>query len=103
MSAKQAIDDKLQGSVATYQRCGGLVNNQIKKGLLLNLRLKKNLKSVTIWQSYKQERDCLVHLAFGQHTAKRLSDKPFLIRGPIYKTSYEERKDFLRCSSLAKS
>jgi len=27
MSAKQAINDKLQGSVA---RCGGVVNNQIK-------------------------------------------------------------------------
>jgi len=33
MSAKQAINDKLQGSVATYLRRGGVVNNQIKKGL----------------------------------------------------------------------
>ena len=23
--------------------------------------MKKNLKSVNIWQSYKQERDCFVH------------------------------------------
>ena len=30
-SAKQAINDKLQGSVAKYLRCGGVVNNQIKK------------------------------------------------------------------------
>ena len=30
MSAKQAINDKLQGSVAAYIRCGGVVNNQIK-------------------------------------------------------------------------
>jgi len=37
MSAKQAINDKLQGSVATYLRCGGVVTNQIKKGLLLSL------------------------------------------------------------------
>ena len=37
MSAKQVINDKLQGSVATYLRCGGLINNQIKKGLLLSL------------------------------------------------------------------
>jgi len=37
MSAKQAISDKLQGRVATYSRCGGVVNNQIKKGLLLSL------------------------------------------------------------------
>ena len=37
MSAKQAPrNDKLQGSVATYLRCGGVVNNQIKKGSLLN-------------------------------------------------------------------
>jgi len=35
MSAKQAINDKLQGNVATYLRCDGVVNNQIKKGLLL--------------------------------------------------------------------
>jgi len=37
ISAKQAINDKLQGSVATYLRCGGVVNNEIKKGLLLSL------------------------------------------------------------------
>jgi len=43
MSAKQAIKDKLQGSVATYLRCGGVVNNRIKKGLLLSLRVKKKL------------------------------------------------------------
>jgi len=42
MSAKQAINDKLQGSVATNLRCDGVVNNQIKKGLLLSLRAKKN-------------------------------------------------------------
>jgi len=37
MSAKQAINDKLQGSVATYLRCDGVVNNQIKKDLVLSL------------------------------------------------------------------
>ena len=37
MSAKEAINDKLQGSVATYLRCGGVVNNRIRKGLLLSL------------------------------------------------------------------
>jgi len=41
MSAKQAINDKVQGSVAAYLRCAGVVNNQIKKGLLLSLRVKK--------------------------------------------------------------
>jgi len=49
MSAKQAINDKLQDSVAAYLRRGGVVNNQIKKGLLLSLKIKK-LKSVNIWQ-----------------------------------------------------
>jgi len=53
MSAKQAIIDILQGSVATYLRCGGVVDNQIKKGLLLTVRVKKFSKSVNIWQSYK--------------------------------------------------
>ena len=37
ISAKQALNDKLQGSVATHLRCGGVVNNQIRKGLLLSL------------------------------------------------------------------
>jgi len=60
MSAKQALNDKLQASVAAYLRCGGVVNNQIKKGLLLSLRLKK-IKSVNIWQSYKQGRECSVN------------------------------------------
>jgi len=34
---KQAINDKLQGSVASYLRCGGVANDQIKKDLLLSL------------------------------------------------------------------
>jgi len=41
MSAKQAVNDKLQGSVATCLTRGRVVNNQIKKGLLLSLRVKK--------------------------------------------------------------
>ena len=61
MSAKQAINNKLQGSVAAYLRCGVVVNNQIKKGLMLSMGMKIFLKSVNIWQSYEQERDCLVH------------------------------------------
>jgi len=39
MSAKQAIDDKLQGTVATYLTYGGVVNKQTKKGLLLSERI----------------------------------------------------------------
>ena len=42
MSAKKATNDKLQGSVAAYLRCGEGVKNQIKKGLLLSLSVKKN-------------------------------------------------------------
>jgi len=34
---KQAINDKLQGSIATYLKWGEVVNKQIKKGLLLSL------------------------------------------------------------------
>jgi len=40
---KQSINDKLQGNVATYLRCGKVVNNQIEKGLLLRLSVKKKL------------------------------------------------------------
>jgi len=41
MSAKQTINDKFQGSVATHLRCGEVVNNRIKKSLLLSLWWKK--------------------------------------------------------------
>jgi len=34
---KQAINDELQGNVATYLKCGGVANNQIKGDLLLSL------------------------------------------------------------------
>ena len=61
MSAKQAISDKLQGSVAIHLRSGGVVNNEIKKGLLLSLSAKKKIKSLNIGQSYTQERGCFVH------------------------------------------
>jgi len=60
MSAKQAINDKLQGSVATYTRCSGVVNNKIRKGLLLSMSV-NFFKLVNIWQSYEQECDCLMH------------------------------------------
>ena len=40
MSAKQAINNKLQGSVATCLRGGRIVNDLIKKGLLLSLPVK---------------------------------------------------------------
>ena len=37
--SKQVINDELRGSVDTYLRCGAVVNNQIKKGLMLSLRV----------------------------------------------------------------
>jgi len=55
------FNDKLQGNVATYLRRGGVVNNQITKNLLLSMPVKQFLKSLNIWQSYKQEDGCLVH------------------------------------------
>jgi len=61
MSEKQAINDKLQGSVATHLRCRRVVNNQIKKGLFLSLWVKIIFKPMNIWQNYKQERGCLKH------------------------------------------
>jgi len=65
MLAKWAINDKLQGSVASYLRCGGVVNNQIKKSLLLSEWI--FFKSLNIWQSYKQERGSHAVCAPGQH------------------------------------
>jgi len=64
MPAKQAINDKLKGSVATYLRCDGVVKNQIKKGLLLSLKVKK----IKIGEYLLLSRALF---APGQHTAKR--------------------------------
>jgi len=61
--AKQAINDKLQGSVATCLSCGEVVNNQIKTGFFAECASEKKLKSVNIWHSYKHERGCLVYFA----------------------------------------
>jgi len=60
MSTKQAINDKLHGSVATYLRCSGVFNNQIKKCLLLSLRV------IFLIGEYlaklQAKHNCLVHL-----------------------------------------
>jgi len=63
MSAKPALHDNYK-VIAAYLRCGGVVNNQTKKGLLLSLRVKFFKKSVNIWQRYEQERDCLMHFLY---------------------------------------
>jgi len=49
------INDKSQGSVATHLRCGELFSNYFTTDLLLSLLVKQFLKSVNIWQSYRQE------------------------------------------------
>ena len=57
MSAKRVNNDKcVQGSVATYVRCGGVINNQIMKGLLLSL----------------SEKEILNRLIFGKVTSKNV-------------------------------
>ena len=53
------INNKLQGTVVTYLRCGGIFNNQIKKGLLLSMSVKKFLKSMSISHRYGHK-DCVV-------------------------------------------
>jgi len=60
MSAKQVINDKLQGSIATSLRCGGLLITNLGKVYCWVCQW-IFFKSVNIWQSYKQERDYLVH------------------------------------------
>jgi len=44
-----------QGSVATYARCGEIVNIHLTANLPLNLPLKFFFKSVKIWQKYGHE------------------------------------------------
>jgi len=96
MSAKQAINDKLQGSVATYLRRGGVVNNQIKKGLLFSLWV-NFFKLVNIWQSYKQERDCLsLSSSFSSVLARRARN--FAKYSPIKNFTHTlSNKFFLIC------
>jgi len=58
MSPKQANNNKLQDSVATYLRCGGVVNNQIMKGLLPSLRVKKNSSCLAVcWPGVQSAQD----------------------------------------------
>jgi len=41
MQTNAVINDKLQDTVVTYSRRGGIFNNQIKEGLLMSLPVKK--------------------------------------------------------------
>ena len=71
MSAKQAISDKLQGSVATYLKCHGLVNNQIKR-FIAEFVSEQNFK-IGEYLAKLQARAWLSHAlcAPSQRTAKR--------------------------------
>ena len=97
MSAKQIINGKLQGSVAAYLRCGGVINNQIKKALLLRVKF---FNSVNIWQSYTQERGCLLNFAHLANTLLKDEENArdndvfafnFAIYSPISKTFFTLR------------
>ena len=67
---KQAINDKLQGSVATYLRPGGVVNNRIKKGLLISVSEKKTIFDISEYLAKLQARWLSRALVSGHHTAK---------------------------------
>ena len=61
MSAKQAINDKLQGSVSTCLRGVGLLTIELK--WFIAQSVSEKIESVNIWQSYKQEHGCRMHFA----------------------------------------
>ena len=63
-SAKQAMNDKLQGSVATYSSCGGVVNNQKFERFIAECVSENFFYHRWIFgKSYKQECVCLMHFA----------------------------------------
>jgi len=100
MSAKQAIGDKLQGNVAAYLRCDGLVNNQIKKGLLLQSVSEFFFKWVNIWQIYKQERDCLVHFVRWANTLLKDGKDGDMVHAFAHPTDGARGIMFSGCSSV---
>ena len=54
------INNNLQGSVATHLAYGGVVNNQIKNGLLLSLSVKK-IKIGEYLAKLPARSGCIVH------------------------------------------
>ena len=68
---KQAINDKLQGNVATCLTCVGVVSNQIKKRSLLSLPVKTFFKSV---HNYKLKDSCLVHFVCLTNTLLKVEE-----------------------------
>jgi len=62
------INDKLQVTIVTYLRCGGIVNNQIKKGLLLSPPINNFL--LNMWHSYGQKGALCSALSFSSVVAR---------------------------------
>ena len=59
---KHAINDKLQGSVATYLRYGGLLITKLRNVYCSVYQLIFVLNRWIFGKNYKQEGDCFVHL-----------------------------------------
>jgi len=93
---KQATNNKLQSSVATYLGCGGVVNNQIKKGLLLSLPVKNVSKSANIWQSHKQERGCVMHFVRLANTL--LNDEESTRDNHVLACNFAKQSPINKCS-----
>ena len=69
---KQAINDKLQNSVAKHSRCNEIINNHITKGLLLCLPVKTFIRSCEYLAELQARRWLSRALrAPGHHTSKR--------------------------------
>ena len=70
---KQAINDKLQGCVATYLRCGGILNNQILKKKFIAKCVSKNFFLIGKYLVKLQARTWLYRAlcAHDHRTAKR--------------------------------
>ena len=73
--SKQAINSKLQGSVATYLRCGGVINNQIKKVYCWICQWKKYFKSANIWQANIYKQECRLLVRFVRLATTLLEDE----------------------------
>ena len=71
MSTKKLLNNIIQGSVATYLRCGGVVNNRIKKSLLLSLWVE--IFNRWIFRAESAIYDCLVILVLWQAFCRRLN------------------------------
>ena len=55
------MNDKLQGSAASYLRCGGSVIKDVNKRLLLSLPVKKIEIGTHLVKKYKQKCGCFAH------------------------------------------